>query len=169
MYGGRAVILLRTTRDVSAGEELTLDYGPDYFNAGFPCQCDAFDYPHTSETYRRRVYPDGSVSPGGVGTYGTMRGKRSGGQGRGKKAASSGSAGASGVKSGRVERAQAKRRRRPSVDSDVLQAQPKAMPRDQASSPARRRRNSWGSMAWKGGDPDQPSLRRSARIAARGR
>lgn len=166
MYGQRAVIALRTNRFISAGEELTLDYGPDYFNAGFACQCDAFDYPHTSETYRRRVYPDGSVSPSGVGTFGTLRGKRSGG-GRGKKAPS-GSAGGSGVKSGRVERAQPKIRRRPSVDGDgVVQAQPKSRPRDDVVSPARRRRNSWGSMAYKGGDPDRSPVRRSARIASR--
>lgn len=70
MYGKRAVIAFKTNRDIAAGEEISIDYGPDYFDRRFPCGCDAFDYPHTSETYRRRVFPDGSVSLQGFRSYG---------------------------------------------------------------------------------------------------
>lgn len=75
MYGKRAVMVFETTRDVAAGEEITIDYGPTYFNADQPCQCDAFPYPHTSEEYRRRVHPDRTVDATGVGTYGGFKGK----------------------------------------------------------------------------------------------
>ncbi|KAG8165872.1 hypothetical protein KVR01_004424 [Diaporthe batatas] len=63
MYGGRAVVVFSTKREIAAGEEITIDYGPEYFHRDFPCECDAFDYPHTSEAYRRRISPDGNVSP----------------------------------------------------------------------------------------------------------
>lgn len=62
MYGKRAVVAFKTNRAIAAGEEITIDYGTEYFNAHFPCKCDAFKYPHTSETYRRRVSPEGDVS-----------------------------------------------------------------------------------------------------------
>lgn len=158
MYGRRAAMVFRTSRFIRAGEEITIDYGSDYFKPGFPCQCDAFPYPHTSEMYRRRVHPDGSVSPRGVGTYGSARGQRGGGA---REQTLPGSvegaeAGGPGVTRGRVEK------KRMRISKTRLRWLKKA-----AASRVKRRR-SWGSMAYKGGDPDRHPLRRSARIAAIG-
>ncbi|POS75039.1 set-domain histone methyltransferase-5 [Diaporthe helianthi] len=76
MYGKREVVALKTNRDIAAGEEITIDYGTEYFNKNFPCHCDTFEYPHTSETYRRRVSPDGSnVSLQGFRTSGCQKKK----------------------------------------------------------------------------------------------
>lgn len=165
MYGGRAAMIFRTIRFIRAGEEVTIDYGADYFGAGFPCQCDAFPYPHTSERYRRRVYPDGSLSPQGVGTYGSARGQRGGGA-RDQEQTLPGPAydaetGRSGVEKTRVEKARVEKRRM-RVSKTRLRALQKA------SAAKVRRRRSWGEMAYKGGDPDRNPLRRSARIAAIG-
>ncbi|KAK7732611.1 hypothetical protein SLS63_004866 [Diaporthe eres] len=166
MYGGRAAMIFRTIRFIRAGEEVTIDYGADYFGAGFPCQCDAFPYPHTSERYRRRVYPDGSLSPQGVGTYGSARGQRGGGCARDQEQifpgpADDAEAGGSGVGRTRVEKARVEKRRM-RVSMTRLRALQKA------SAAKVRRRRSWGEMAYKGGDPDRNPLRRSARIAAIG-
>lgn len=158
MYGRRAAMIFRTSRFIRAGEEITIDYGSDYFRPGFPCRCDAFPYPHTSEMYRRRVHPDGSVSPRGVGTYGSARGQRGGGAREQTLPGSTddAEAGRSGVERGRVEK------KRMRISKTRLRWLKKA-----AASRVKRRR-SWGSMAYKGGDPDRNPLRRSARIAAIG-
>lgn len=165
VYGGRAAMIFRTIRFIRAGEEITIDYGAEYFGAGFPCQCDAFPYPHTSERYRRHVYPDGSLSPQGVGTYGSARGQRGGGA-REQEQILPGSAddaktGGSGVEWTRLETARVEKRRM-RVSTTRLTALKKA------SAAKVRRRRSWGEMAYKGGDPDRNPLRRSARIAAIG-
>lgn len=78
MYGKRFALAFRTNRDIAAGEEIFIDYGADYFHGGFPCRCPAFPYPHTSQKYRRRVHPDGRVSPMGYGTFGIYDGKKGG-------------------------------------------------------------------------------------------
>lgn len=167
MYGRRVVMLFKTNRFIRAGEEITIDYGENYFDESFPCACDAFDYPHTSEPYRRRVYPDGSVSPTGVGTYGNLKGKRreqspSGGSAGEAEAGGSGvdnaRAGKTRAGKGRVEKAEVARIRMRVSETRLSSIK-------KASAPRSRRRRSWGSMAYKGGDPDRP-LRRSARIAA---
>ena len=153
MYGKRAVIAFQTNRDIAAGEEITIDYGVDYFDADFPCQCDAFEYPHTSETYRRHVHENGDVSPRGWGTYAPFEGP---GGGSMSSQASSGSAekekllSVLAAKTTKVRKNVSRSRRRERV----------------SASKATRRRLSWGSRAYKGGDPDRNPLRRSARIAA---
>lgn len=177
MYGGRTVMIFRTNRFIRAGEEITIDYGAQYFDADSPCACNAFDYPHTSEEYRRRVHPDGSVSPTGVGTYGDMRGQRGGG---GSPAPSSGSgsgaeAGGSGARKARTGKGKEKARvRKENVEKSGVRkvrlrvSETRLSSIKRASASRSRRRRSWGSMAYKGGDPDRDPLRRSARIAARG-
>ncbi|KAH8743483.1 hypothetical protein F5883DRAFT_433031, partial [Diaporthe sp. PMI_573] len=140
MYGNRAAIAFNTNCDIAAGEEIFIDYGITYFDSSMPCECNAFEYPHTSETYRRHVYPDGSVSPRGFGTYGRINGQQRGGK---RKKTLSGS----------VEKVR--------KSDSGSKTRGKA-----AATKARRRRRSWGVMAYKGGDPDSSSLRRSARLAA---
>lgn len=179
MYGRRAVMTFKTSRFIRAGEELTIDYGPEYFDEDFPCQCDAFTYPHTSEVYRRRVHPDGTLSPTGIGTYGEAKGKRGGGDQAGGAGAGGSSVaetwtrktragqakvkktqvGRTRVEKTRVEKPRVTRMRIPKI---VLSTTKKA------SAPKVSRRRSWGSRAYKGGDPDRNPLRRSARIAAIG-
>lgn len=167
MYGKRAVMIFRTTRFISAGEEVTIDYGSDYFNRFAPCQCDAFNYPHTSELYRRRIYPDGSVSPGGFGTYGSARGER-GSNVRGQTAPGP-------ADDEEVDEQDARRRwvEIPRVKEARVEMTPMRVSKtrlrtlkEAAASKVVRRRRSWGEMAYKGGDPDRNLLRRSARIAA---
>lgn len=163
MYGRRAAMIFRTSRRIRVGEEITIDYGPDYFNAAFPCQCDAFPYPHTSERYRRRVHPDGSVSPRGVGTYGSAKGQRGGGAREQSLpgSADGAEAGGSAVRKARVEKARVRLTR-------MRVSETRLSSLEKASAPRVRRRRSWGSMAYKGGDPDRAPLRRSARIASVG-
>ncbi|KAH8755019.1 hypothetical protein F5883DRAFT_650103 [Diaporthe sp. PMI_573] len=140
MYRNRAAIAFNTNRDIAAGEKIFIDYGITYFDSSMPCECNAFEYPHTSETYRRHVYPDGSVSPRGLGTYGRINGQQRGG--KRKKALS-----------GAINKV--------SKSESASKTRGKA-----AASKVRQRRRSWGSMKYKGGDPDSSSLRRSARLAA---
>lgn len=183
MYGKRAVMTFKTSRFIPAGEELTIDYGPEYFDEDFPCQCDAFAYPHTSEVYRRRVHPDGTLSPTGIGTYGEAKGKRGGGEAGGAGAGGSSveetwtrktRADQTKVKKTKVEN---KRVIKPRVDKTRVEKTrltrlriPKIIlsTTKKASAPKVRRRKSWGSRAYKGGNPDRNPLRRSARIAAIG-
>lgn len=178
MYGGRAVMIFRTNRFIRAGEEITIDYGATYFDADSPCACNALNYPHTSEEYRRRVHPDGSLSPTGVGTYGDMRGQRrgvspapspGGGSGGGAEAGGSGAQKARAAKAktraGKVKVNVEENARVRKIRLRVSETRLSSIKR--ASAPRSRRRRSWGSMAYKGGDPDRDPLRRSARIAAR--
>ncbi|KKY36672.1 putative set domain-containing protein [Diaporthe ampelina] len=151
MYGKRACIALRTLRDIVAGEEVTIDYGDEYFDAALPCQCGAFTYPHTSEQYRRRVHGDGSVSPRGIGTYGNLRSQHGGGSG---DQASSGLADKGASPRERVE------------DARVRETKTRPKTLEKKSAPTVSRRRSRGSRRYKGGDPDRNPLRRSTRIAA---
>lgn len=146
MYGRRAVVVLRTTRAIAEGEEVTIDYGFDYFDANFPCECDALNYPHTSEMYRRRVHPDGTVSPRGVGTYGPIKGQRAGGA---KKSALAGPVAKAASKSAIVN---AGVKKAPAPKSKVMGM---GRARGRVPAPKARRRRSWGSRAYKGGDPDR--------------
>lgn len=161
MYGKRFAVAFRTERDIAAGEEIFIDYGVDYFNENVPCLCNAFAYPHTSETYRRHVHQDGTVSPMGFGTFGRFDGKKGGRKGtkvvpvvpvvpvpapikKGKKfpplpiLPAPGKKG--GKEGGKVGKAAAPRpRRRESRDLDAIASPPKQ----------RRRRRSWGSRSWR--------------------
>lgn len=183
MYGKRAVMTFKTSRFIPAGEELTIDYGPEYFDENFPCQCDAFAYPHTSEVYRRRVHPDGTLSPTGIGTYGEAKGKRGGGEAGGAGAGGS-SVEETWVRKTRAGQAKVKKTQvkntkviKPRAEKTRVKKTrltrlrvPKIMLRTtkKTSAPKVRRRKSWGTRAYKGGDPDRNPLRRSARIAAIG-
>ncbi|KAL1858115.1 hypothetical protein Daus18300_010116 [Diaporthe australafricana] len=46
MYGHRRAIVFRTTRAIAANEQLSIDYGPNYFS-GFNmlCQCNSYNGP----------------------------------------------------------------------------------------------------------------------------
>lgn len=184
MYGKRAVMTFKTSRFIRAGEELTIDYGPEYFDEDFPCQCDAFAYPHTSEVYRRRVHPDSTLSPTGIGTYGEAKGKRGGGEASGTGAAGSSveetwtrktRAGQAKAKKTLVEKTRVEKTRVGKTRVEKPRLTRMRIPKiimlsstKKASAPKVRRRKSWGSRAYKGGDHDWNPLRRSARIAAIG-
>lgn len=184
MYGRRAVMTFTTNRFIAAGEEVTIDYGPEYFNANFPCQCDAFDYPHTSEVYRRRVHPDGSVSSTGIGTYGEAKGKRGSNEAGGGVAADGSSVEETWTRKTRAGQAKVKKTQvknakviKPRVEKMRVKKTrltrmrvPKIMLKTtkKASAPKVGRHESWGARAYKGGDPGRNPLRRSARIAAIG-
>lgn len=184
MYGRRAVMTFTTNRFIAADEELTIDYGPEYFNANFPCQCDAFDYPHTSGEYRRRVHPDGSVSPTGIGTYGEFKGKRGGGEAGSGAETGGASVEETWTRKTRAGKAKVKKTKvkntkviKPRVEKTRVETMrltrlrvPKIMLRTtrKVSAPKVGRRESWGERAYKGGDPGRNPLRRSARIASIG-
>ncbi|KAL1863916.1 Histone-lysine N-methyltransferase ehmt1 [Diaporthe australafricana] len=144
MYGKRAVMVFRTIRDITAGEELTIDYGENYFDTGNPCQCDAFPYHHTSERYHRRVYPDGKFDNHGFRVKGDNPRRRS--------------SAAVPAQPWRKEAAGAVVAKKLADGRRKAKSRPRTL--ETAAKP-QRRRLSWGSRGYKEGDPDRIPTRRA--------